>query len=124
MTPAESRQRLADLRSQALAAGLTSAVAGVDIRLGLAAVRAIKDLEKALAEAPPPDPIAAAHVDIVADLDAATVPPSGLIAPLRKLVLGSGKSAQASGVLPRPKRPPAVPRGITGPDAGDLEIPV
>lgn len=123
MTPAESRQKLADLRAQALAAGLSTIVAGVNIRLGLAATSAIKDLEKALAELPAPDPLAAAHADIVADLDAASIPPASPIA-LRKPVLGAAKPVMASGVLPKPRQPPSVPRGITGPDAWDLEIPV
>ncbi|SDH20179.1 hypothetical protein [Bosea robiniae] len=123
MTPSESRARLADLRSQALAAGLTSAVAGVDIRLGLAAVRAIQDLERALAEAPAPDAIKRAHTDIVAELDASTASPASPIAP-KKPVLGAAKPAQATGVLPRPRQPPAVVRGPTGPDQWDLEIPV
>ena len=124
MTPAESRQKLADLRARALAAGLDVTVAGVDIRLGLAATSAIKDLEKALAEASAPDPLATAHADIVADLDASVSPPAGPIAPLRKPVLGAAKPQPTTGVLPRPRQPPAVPRGPTGPDAWDLEIPV
>lgn len=124
LTPAESRQRLADLRSQAIAAELTTAVAGVDIRLGLAAVRAIKDLEQALAEAPTPDPLAAAHADIVSDLDASTASPASPIAPPKKPVLGAAKPNVTAGVLPKPRQPPAVPRGPTGPDKWDLEIPV
>lgn len=123
MSPAESRARLADLRAQALAAGLDSAVAGVDIRLGLAAALAIRVLEKALAEAPAPDPVAQAHADIVADLDAATIPPASPIAP-RKPVVGAAKPVTAAGVLPKPRQPPAVVRGPTGPDQWDLEIPV
>lgn len=123
MSPAESRARLSDLRSQALAAGLTSTVNGVDIRLGLAAAIAIKDLEKALAELPAPDPLAAARAVIVADLDAATAPPASPNAP-RKPVLGAAKPAQATGVLPRPRQPPAAVKRPTGPDKWDLEIPV
>lgn len=124
MSPSESRQKLTDLRSQALAAGLDSAVAGVDIRLGLAAALAIRDLERALAEASAPDPLATAHADIVADLDAPVSPPAGPIAPLRKPVLGAAKPQPTTGVLPKPRQPPAVPRGPTGPDKWDLEIPV
>lgn len=124
MTPAESRQKLADLRAQALASGLTSAVAGVDIRLGLAAVRAIQDLEKALAEAPTPDPMVIAHAGIVAVLDAATAPTASPIAPPRKPTLGAAKPQPSAGVLQKPRQPPAVPCGPTGPDAWDLEIPV
>lgn len=124
MTPAESRTRLVGLRSKALAAGLDSAVASVDIRLALAATSAIRDLEMALAELPAPDPLAAAHADIVADLDAAAVPPASPIASPKKPTLGGGKPSVPSGVLSKHRQPPAPQRGPTGPDAWDLEIPV
>jgi hypothetical protein len=124
MSPSESRARLAELRSRALAAGLTSAVAGVDIRLTLAATHAIRDLERALAELPAPDPLTVAHAVIVADPDASTASPASPITPPRKPVLGEAKTAPAQGVLPKPKQPPAAVRGPTGPDKWDLEIPV
>lgn len=113
MTPAESRAKLVELRTRALAAGLHAAVVGIDFRLALAAAMAIKDLEDALAA----DPLATAHAEIVDQLDAPDAPPSAqaIPAPRRPGILGSiGKP---------PSQPPAPKRRFTGPDEDDLKIP-
>lgn len=113
MTPAESRARLVDLRQRALAAGLTTAVAAVDARLAVASALAIKALEEALAR----PGLAAAHAEIVDQLDAPDAPPpaKAIPAPRRPGVLGSlGKP---------PPQPRAAQRKFTGPDEDDLKIP-
>lgn len=112
MTPAESRAKLVDLRQRALAAGLHTAVAAVDVKLALASALAIKALEEALAAAP----LAAAHAEIVDQLDTPDAPPVKAIpAPRRPGVLGSlGKP---------PPQPTAPKRKFTGPDEMDKEIP-
>ena len=114
MTPTETRQRLSILRDRAIAAGLVRVVQRVDIQLGIAAQLAIGDLEKALADAPP---LAAAHADIVQQLDTPPEAPAAAIPAPRR----PGTAASANPPRPAPK--PA-PRRFTGPDAMDLEIPV
>lgn len=113
MTPSESRARLVELRNQALGAGLTTVVAGVDVRLAIAAALAVKTLEEALAAAP----LADAHAEIVAQLDRPDAPPtpSAIPAPRRPGILGS--------LSKPPAQPPAPKRKFTGPDEDDLKIP-
>ncbi len=113
MTPAESRAKLVDLRQRALAAGLTTAVASVDARLAVASALAIKALEEALAR----PGLAAAHQEIVDQLDTPDAPPApaAIPAPRRPGVLGA---------IGKPPPPPRAPmRRYTGPDEDDLKIP-
>jgi len=114
MTPTETRQRLSILRDRAIAAGLVRVVQRVDIQLGIAAQLAIGDLEKALADAPP---LAAAHADIVQQLDTPAETQAAYIPAPRRPGIASPANP------PRPAPRPA-PRKFTGPDRFDEEIPV
>ncbi|MFC5394524.1 hypothetical protein [Bosea vestrisii] len=99
LSPAESRQRLTNLRRRALDAGLSDVVHGVDIRLAIAAQLATLDLEKALANTIGPDQPAQGAQEPLAP------------AQPRKPTLPGRAS-------PRSFRQP------TGPDRWDEEIPV
>lgn len=119
MTAAETRERLRVLHNEAKAAGLTKTLFEVDAMLGLASARAIEKLEAALA-----DPaLQRQHEAIVEHLDAEPAPMKAPVAPpLRKPVPAAG--APPALRMPPPKKlPPKAPRRVTGPDAGDMEIP-
>lgn len=114
MTPTEIRQRLAVTRDRAIAAGLLDTVRRTDASLMIAAHLAINELDRALAE----NPGAAAHAEIVQQLDTPdTEPVTAIPAPRRPGIVPLPASA--------PSKPAARPqRRPTGPDRFDLEIPV
>lgn len=119
MSPAESRERLRVLYNDAKNAGLKGVVDLVDIALATASALAIQRLEAALA-----DPgLTRQHDAIVESLDAEPAPAKAPVAPpMRKPVPAAGAAPAIR--MPPPKRlPPKAPRRVTGPDAGDLEIP-
>lgn len=114
LTPTEVRQRLAVVRDRAITAGLIDAVRRTDASLMIAAHIAIRSLEKALAE----NPLAAAHADIVAQLDTPDAEPAASIPPPRRPGVTPPTASVHTKPAMRPPRPP------TGPDRFDLEIPV
>lgn len=136
MTPAESRQKLADLRQRATDARLDGVLGQVDVALAIAAQHCIGILEKALAATPAPAP------DNPPASKAPAIPPLQMPSMVRPLpsprALGQPGTAPRASVLaglkkPRPARQPQptfrqpsmpkAPPKPTGLLPDDLDIP-
>lgn len=135
MTPAESRQKLADLRQRASAAGLDDALEEVDVALAIAAQRCIGLLEEALATTPAPVP----ENPPLSNAPAIASPQTSMVRPLPSpQAVGQPGTAPRASVLaglkkPRPARQfqltfrqPSMPRVPPKPTwllPDDLDIP-